>query len=89
MLVDQKLHQVLMSNVLLQRVILKNKNENEHDSLKIPHFDINDFDNILKGPITEDEINEVSKKLKSNKADSFDNISNEYIKHSTHVCFAL
>ena len=43
----------------------------------------------MNGRITEDEIKEVIKKLKNNKAEGFDNISNEYIKHSMHVYLPL
>ena len=64
-------------------------NEHENDNFQIPHFDVNEYDNILNGRITEDEIKEVIKKLKNNKAEGFDNISNEYIKHSMHVCLPL
>lgn len=62
-----------------------NENENLDDDFEI---DINnenvptDIDNILNGPITEEEIHRAVNSLKNGKATGFDNILNEYIKSS-------
>ena len=65
-----------------------NKNDENH-TFELPNFQPNDYDQILNGEITENEIETVVKSLKNNKAAGYDQVLNEHIKNSVHICMPL
>jgi hypothetical protein len=45
--------------------------------------------NILNSPITEEEILQVVKNFKSNKASGYDDIANEHSKSTINICLPI
>ena len=79
------------NNVTLEQFVkyFKNLNElpeNEKDQeIGFDSVDRENVHNILNSPITEEEILQVVKNFKSNKASGYDDIVNEHIKSTINI----
>ena len=66
-----------------------NYNDTENVDPIDPDFPTETFAHSLDEPITENEVLKAIKHLKSGKSKGLDNVSNEYIIHSSHVLTKL